>query len=496
MDANLTIAGGNVPYKFSIVGLNVVDDIQDSAAAWAKGIVNVLALAEEFTKLNAEMLKANDAAIYGEFNTFLSMLKGMSDMLVEEPVLRRDIGMAVHELEVASDRVRTLQAEGLRLIDERAAMNRLIAASAQRNRYSDMTSRLARDEALRKSDNAMDTALRFAFLAAKAYEYDTSLSDSHPANAGSILEAIQSELQLGLWDGGTPKLGNGGLADKLAQLKINYEALKGDIGLNNPQWEVSNFSLRSEAMRILPPGDGAADARWASYLASTVVDDLNSDPDFTRHCRPFADPAGPAQPGFKIRFSTEINSGRNFFGHSLSALDHGYSNANFSTRIRSVGVRFDGYDVAADGEQQLAVTPRVCLTPAGLDVMRYADGAVPKTRAWNVVNQRIPVPYPINITDLEQLAYNPRTDSLDGSFAELIRFGDFRAYPTADGAVTGIDPAYTDSQLFGRSVWNTLWYLFIPADYMSSDHETAITRFSETVDDINLELTTYSAAGM
>jgi hypothetical protein len=272
--------------------------------------------------------------------------------------------------------------------------------------------------------------------------------------------------------------------------------LKGNLGLNNPQGETSTLSLRTEGKRILADGSSTSNQKWQSYLAGTQVADLNQDRDFTRHCRPFASPNGPSQPGFKIEFSSEINPGRNFFGNALAAADHAYSSANFATKLRSVGVGFSGYDVAADGQQKLAATPRVYLVPVGMDVMRYSDGLVPKTRGWNVVRQRIPVPFPINTTHLRDYAFNPAVESLNGSFAELVRQGDFRAYPTAGGALSGSDPAYTDSQLFSRSVWNTRWILFIPAASLGSDPKAAMQRFMDTVDDVQLQLTTFSSSGM
>ena len=441
-------------------------------------------------------LKEKDAETYSEFNELLELLKELSNELQEDPSKRLNMAAAVQDLNMAGAKVRSLEAEANRLLAERAAMNKMIAGRAQGNRYGDMIARISRDDAARKYESAMDTAVRFAWLAAKAYDYETSLSPGHPANAVTVLEDLMKVRQLGQWDGDTPKIGNGGLAEILAKLKANYDALKGSIGLNNPQGESSTLSLRTEGKRILADGSSSSNQNWQSYLASTQVADLNQDPDFTRHCRPFASPDGPAQPGFKIEFSTEINSGRNFFGNALSAADHAYSSANFATKLRSVGVGFSGYDVAADGKQKLAATPRVYLVPAGLDIMRYSDGLAPKTRGWNVVRQRIPVPFPINTTHLRDYAFNPAVESLNGSFAELVRQGDFRAYPTAGGALSGSDPAYTDTQLFSRSVWNTKWILFIPAASLGSDTKAAMLRFIDTVDDVQLQLTTFSSSGM
>jgi hypothetical protein len=106
------------------------------------------------------------------------------------------------------------------------------------------------------------------------------------------------------------------------------------------------------------------------------------------------------------------------------------------------------------------------------------------------------VPFPINTTNLRDYAFNPAVDSLNGRFAELTRMGDFRAYPTAGGTLSGSDPAYADNQLFSRSVWNTKWILFIPAASLGSDPTAAMQRFMDTVDDVQLKLTTFSSSGM
>jgi len=493
---NVNMVGGELSSLPAGFAVSAAGDVILGVQKTVNHAIEYLVKGLELLKAEAELLEKNDAEVYSEFNELLELLKELSNELQEDPSKRLNMAAAVQELNMAGAKVRSLEAEANRLIAERAAMNKMIAGRAQGNRYGDMIARLSRDDAARKYESTMDTAVRLAWLAAKAYDYETSLSPGHPANAVTVLEDLMKVRQLGQWDGDAPKVGNGGLAEILAKLKANHDALKGNIGLNNPQGETSTLSLRTEGKRILADGSSTSNQKWQSYLASTQVSDLNQDRDFTRHCRPFASPDGPAQPGFKIEFSSEINPGRNFFGNALAAADHAYSSANFATKLRSVGVGFSGYDVAADGQQKLAATPRVYLVPVGMDVMRYSDGLVPKTRGWNVVSQRIPVPFPINTTHLRDYAFNPAVDSLNGRFAELTRQGDFRAYPTAGGTPTGSDPAYADSQLFSRSVWNTRWILFIPAASLGSDPKDAMQRFMDTVDDVQIKLTTFSSSGM
>ena len=74
--------------------------------------------------------------------------------------------------------------------------------------------------------------------------------------------------QLGQWVDGEPQVGNGGLAELLAKLKANYDSLKGQIGLNNPQKETGRLSLRTEMMRTL----GADPKASLDRFVQTVTD--------------------------------------------------------------------------------------------------------------------------------------------------------------------------------------------------------------------------------
>ena len=73
---------------------------------------------------------------------------------------------------------------------------------------------------------------------------------------------------------------------------------------------------------------------------------------------------GP-QPGLVIPFGTTIQQGLNYFGLPLGPGDGAYNPTNFSTKIASVGVWFEGYDTA-----RLTRMPYVYLLPGGEDVLR------------------------------------------------------------------------------------------------------------------------------
>ncbi len=501
-----------VPDNFTLAGGG--DIFSPIAGLWAKvknaelGIAEKIKLnlernitAFEFNLKTLELAQEAGKETIGRYNEFLEVLHELGETLSEEEGKRGALMAPLQKLNYAT--INSLIAEGERLQLERAALNRQIAAKAQRNRYADLVTRLNRTEAMRKYDLALDNALRYAWLAVKTYDYETSLSEGHPASAAHLLDEIVKTRSLGNWEGGEPHGGNGGLAEILDELSANYDTLQGQIGLNNAQGEANVLSLRSEMMRISPAS--SSDDRWRTALSAARVADLWQVPEFAQYCRPFATPGDGAQPGLVIPFSTEITRGKNFFGRPLSGLDHAFSPANYATKIKSFTAAFQNYDVDSDGTNpQLSASPRFYLVPVGQDMQYCSDTDFPTIRSWNVVSQRIPVPYVLNPESLGDLTYQPGMDGQDGVYAERIRYGDSRAF-ISDYGLTAADemtlgalaPGWnSSSRLYGRSVWNTRWLLILPGATLSTDPDAGLTRFIHTVTDIKLYLETYSNQGM
>jgi hypothetical protein len=209
--------------------------------------------------------------------------------------------------------------------------------------------------------------------------------------------------------------------------------------------------------------------------------------EFRRYCRPFAAESDGPQPGLVFRFSSTITAGFNFFGKPLGPLDWSYDPSEFATRVRSVAVWFTQYDLT-----NLAAAPRVYLVPVGTDVLRSSDGNNFVTRQWDVVDQRIPVPFPITSADLQNPDWIPQFDSLDGSFTDIRKNSAFRAYVDAAFDTTEFDES---TRLVGRSVWNTQWVLIIPGAYLLNDAAAGLNGFIKSVSDIKLYFQTYSQSG-
>lgn len=514
-------------------GLPIVNGFSNDFTSIGRGIASVAHSVAMFIRDNAETLKELNESIMktvleaiefavelnndqiDQINTLEGMLEEFEQMTGSEQPKRNAIGEALHQLEAARHEYVTAQAEGFRLMREREAFNKILASKVQKNRYQDMIMRISRNEAMTKYQSAFNNAARYAWLAARAYDYETSLDQGHPAAAGTMMDRIVKERQLGLWVDGEPRIGNGGLAEILAQLSDNFKVLKGQLGISNPQRATETISMRQELFRIMDhdpevydafdtpahlrseeqaalveenPGAPESRERWQELIKARVVPDLNRVPEFVRHCRPFA--AG-TQPGIVIRFATSIEPGRNVFGLPLAPGDHNYSTANYATKIQAMGVWLERY-----AEAGLANTPRGYLVPIGNDYLRTSTTSFPVVRMWSVVEQRIPIPFTINQSNLSTPGFIPTLNGINGVFGELRRHGDFRMYHDEG------DPDYDDSvtlnggsRLVGRSVWNSQWMLVIPGAGLYFDPEAGLERFAESVSDIKLHIETYSHQG-
>ena len=341
---------------------------------------------------------------------------------------------------------------------------------------------------------------------------NSSFPVADPSAPTAVYADIMRARGLGKFSGGNAYFGSGGLAEALAWLKINYEAQKGPLGVNNPQLETGKMSLRTEMMRILPtdedapPGAGGpADAAWRQALNDSYVEDLWMLPEFRNHCRAFAaerDAGGDhvPQPGLVIRFGTQIIAGQNFFGHPLGGGDQSYDASSFATKILGAGIWFSDYQ-SDDLLNDLAESPRVYLVPTGTDIMNISTvGAPPSVgderyqRLWNVIDASIPVPRVATQAELDSGEWLPLLDGLGGRLGEPRKFSSFRAYHNG-GADIDDDQLVFDSRLVGRSVWNTQWVLIIPGLTLNADAEVGLQRFIDQVSDIKLVFQTYGYRG-
>ncbi|MCC6235413.1 MAG: hypothetical protein IT580_22430 [Verrucomicrobiales bacterium] len=405
------------------------------------------------------------------------MLQDIEELLVNEGVLRIKVFGLREQLRGLADQYRATLQEGMRLLEERGNANTRLAALAQDLRYHDMTFRIARTEAMQKYRASFDLAARYAYLAAKAYDFETNFDFNDRGSAVPLLTDIVRERALGEVTETQPLL-RGGLAGILARLQDNFRAVEGRLGFNNLQLDTSSFSLRRECFRT------DTDLAWANRLATARVPDLWAVPEFRRFCRPFAARGAEAQPGLVIRFGTEVKAGLNFFGKPLGPGDSTFDPSMYATKIRGSGIHLEGYPV-----DLLARTPAVYLVPAGFDRMIIPDSPTLQVRTWNVVDQAIPVPHATGLADLGRPNWIPMADSLSGALGAIRRFSSFRA------GVTDEDPDLNATRLVGRSVWNTDWMLIIPGQGLHANPGIGLDQLQAHLTDIRLNLETYGYSG-
>jgi hypothetical protein len=428
----------------------------------------------------------------------------------DEPILRVNVFKEIEALRGLSDEYRSKVAEGVRLIDERTAYNKRVAAATQFNRYSDMTFRVSRNHAMKNYRDTFELAAKYAYLAAKAYDYETNFDPADPGHPRALMADIIRARHIGQYDG-APRTGQGGLAAALAKLKANWDNVKPQLGINNAKLETGKMSLRTEHFRILPKdsgvhpsdpllnGSGDANTLWKQTLAQARVADLWQVPEYRNYCRPFAsytDAAGNpvAEPGIVIRFGSTIAAGKNFFGKPLAGGDHAYDPSQYSTRIGAIGLWFSDYQ-SGDLLTTLPSAPRAYLVPVGTDVISVSSSPNPSVvRMWKVLDQQIPVPYRAVTASLDQASWIPLLDSLNGRMGEPRRFPMMRGYHDGGDAINGDELAF-DTRLVGRSVWNSQWIIIIPGRLLNADPNVGLDRFIEQVSDIKLVFQTYGFSG-
>ena len=435
------------------------------------------------------------------------------------------INQRIQELDDAVRGYQTLLAQGDRMQAERAVCRQRAAAVVQGYRTRDAAFRIFRNEKLERYKTLFDLAARYSFLAANAYDYETGLLNTDQGR--SFINRIVSSRALGVVRNGEPQYagsgtGDPGLSSALAEMKADWDVLRGRLGFNNPDGYGTTVSLRTELARILPGTEG--DQNWQDLLQLSRMDNILDDSDVSRYCMQIDPGDGLPLPGFVISFGTTISPRLNLFGKPLAAGDHAFYRSSFATKIFAVGAAFEGYRGMADPTANagaggasppdpdswyldplaLAATPYVYLIPVGVDSMRSPPlGDESVIRSWNVQDVTIPMPFNIGASDFSSLKLYQSADSLSEPLFGLRKHQAFRPVSTTAafspdiyGVGGSLQPSqFTNRRLIGRSVWNSQWKLVIPGDSLLNDPTEGLARFLQTVKDIKLYFITYSYAG-
>jgi len=424
-----------------------------------------------------------------------------------------DIAGAAMDYGRAIERVRNAIAKGDGVLAEREAFRKRAAALVSGYRTQDFAFRTFRNEALEQYSTLFDIASRYTYLAAKAYDYETGLLGS--STGSQVFAQIVASRALGDLTGNIPRAtssttGDAGLAGSMARLQSDWSVAKGRLGINNPDQNGTLFSLRRELFRIpLISNSTVDDDAWRQALEGKIVRDLLADPDVAASCRSLASADGSPVPGIIIPFSSTIATATNFFGLPLTGGDHAFSVSNFATKIHNLGIVFRGYQgmdppyagrpgtsPTPETPNMLAATPYVYVIPAGYDRMQAPPlGNTGAVRSWRVVDQALPLPFNLGASAFNSGSYFNAAGTLTEKPWTIRMHQAFRPVDDPSYFYGGVPREFTSSRLVARSVWNTQWKLVIPANTMHADSQTALDRFTASVNDIELFLRTYSQSG-
>ncbi|MBI4657418.1 MAG: LamG domain-containing protein [Verrucomicrobia bacterium] len=439
------------------------------------------------------------------------------------------INQALRRLDDASRQYQGLVATGDRIQTERLVFRQRAAAVTQGFRTRDAAFRIFRTEKLERYKTLFDLAARYAFLAANAYDYETGLL--HKQQGKEFINRIVNSRALGVMRNGEPQYagsntGDPGLSSALAEMKTDFDVLKGRLGFNNPNSYATTVSLRMEKERIIPVADGHA--TWQDVLEHGRKANLLDDDDVRRNCMQIDRGDGLPVPGIVLEFSTTIEDGANLFGRTLAGGDHYFDTSLFATKIFGVGVAFEGY-VGMDnpvanssavnaaggfsppdptttylGSKSLAATPGIYLIPVGVDSMRSPPlGDASQIRSWRVNDVAIPLPFNIGGSDFSTKALWQSSESLTEPLFAVRKHQAFRPVSTTAAFSSSIYGGFgnlqlsqfTNNRLIGRSVWNSKWKLVIPGHKLLNNPNEGLDRFIQTVKDVKLHFVTYSYAG-
>ncbi|MHC1762727.1 MAG: hypothetical protein AB9869_00265 [Verrucomicrobiia bacterium] len=440
------------------------------------------------------------------------------------------INVRLREWEDTDRACRSLVAAGDRIQEERLVFRQRAAAIVQGYRTRDAAFRVFRNEKLERYKTLFDLAARYALLAVNAYDYETGLLNT--PQGSDFRERVMNARALGVVRNGEPQFGGSdtgdpGLSSVLAEMKADWDILRGRLGFNNPDAYGTTVSLRTECQRLNPPNLGGqewteSDADWRKILEDARKDNLLEDSDVRRYCMQIGSGSDLAVPGLVLKFSTCIEDGVNLFGNELAPGDHVFSPSSFATKIFAVGVALEGYrgmarppsvpggHSAADpsvwflDETALAATPYVYLIPVGIDSMRSPPlGDASQIRSWSVDDLAIPMPFNIGGSGFSNRALWQSSDSLTEPLFAVRKHQAFRPVSSEEFFTTGLYGStgsllrseFTNNRLVGRSVWNSQWKLVIPGKTLLHDPDEGLDRFIRTVKDIKLHLVTYSYSG-
>ena len=373
--------------------------------------------------------------------------------------LELTIGVRFEALQGAFDNHRSTIAKAKRLLTERHRHRTLTEVDIEKLRYGDMALRLLRQEDVNRYRQEFDSAQLAVYLLARQYDFETNYAQRDPCFlAPDFYRRLTRVRTLGggkggggaqgcnqMLDAGTSP-GGVGLWGVLRDLESAYEEFVDKRGPKSDYVETAD--LRYGLFRIpyymhpATPGKWRSE-RWREILRAHIFHSLSAFPDLQGCCAGLREEDGSF---LIVPFSTPLLAAvdwasHNHFGIVKEPGESGFRELYTGSVLKGIKVVFQGYP-----ESILVGDPWVYLVPAGLDMFRSPalSGRPAQMRVWSVEPKDS-----VGNVDSPWSASRSR----------------YPGFPADYDGRRSVDLGSHDAlarQHYGRSVYNTRWYLIVP----------------------------------
>ena len=374
--------------------------------------------------------------------------------LSQERGARAEVYRRYEHLRDALRRYQSTVGRAQRLIEDWKRLTQRVGGRVRNLRYRDMALRFLRREGVERYRDAFDEALRAAALVARQFEFEVNaaLGDRR---AEAFVNRVVAERAIGYFREGRTSSVAGGLSGILHELNKAY------TNLNNgtPSPYISKASIRKGLFGIPRKQVGGNTVRvphqdvWRERLRANIVTSLELRPELKGCCKDLKDD----EPALVIPFSTMFPAVPGFYNQFGNLKEEvGFNDANFRPVIQRIAVELVNYPQNSleddPGYGRLVSDPKVYLVAVGLDFFRVRPrgGEAPaQVRAWNLAR-------PVGFQTERQPAWLSRPHA-EPFFGTLPEFTD----------KTGPGGLNWTQQHFGRSIYNSQWYLVIPLEVLN-----------------------------
>ena len=413
--------------------------------------------AQELVRMDANLALVQNRQQLGD----QSRVDELERHLRQEALLRNELYRRHDTLVAAVAAYRSTREAAQRLSTERNRVRTRMGADLEQLRYREMAFRLLRSEAADRYRTQFDAAQLDVLMLARQLDFETNyaLGSRDRGRLLALTEEVVRTRTLGEMTNEGPSPSTGGLAGILHALRREYDDYETARGVRVPGME--RLDIRRGLFGLSRDSEDVAtgmsdDAVFRERLRGYVVPSIEHAPTVAGCCRDV--PAGHV---LVLPFATPLLvNGGNLYNHfgwlKGTGDDDGFNNSRTGTALASVRVVLYNYPPL------LNAGPLAYLYPAGLDLFRgrgSGDGPGTNIRSWNIALgggeevQRGPVG--------DEPGWSPFVEGRAQSSwwtrsRDLIPFEMVvESYPNApDERVT--------RQHYGRSVYNTQWYLIVP----------------------------------